>query len=183
MHKHKKTHTHACVYVCVWCISLYKSLNLEDSLLRIGFWPLKGCVDPVAALTFNQVVVGVTLSQLWQGAGQRALLLWVEGWCSNLRGVRGEPGPEVAVKSPVASGTEATVSGSLSYVPQCMSDVKYVYTANGLRPSWPSAWHRICESWGFQKCHWLTKIKEEKQPSYRLASHWLYSLPLQIRMH
>lgn len=70
-------------------------------------------MNPLVALTVNQVV-GVTLSKLRPWAGQCAFALRVQGCCSSQRGVRHEPGPEVAVHSNMAFGAEATVRDPLT---------------------------------------------------------------------
>lgn len=66
-----------CVCMYVWYISFYKSLNVESSLFRNGFWLIKGWVDSLVALRVNQGV-GITLSKLRLWAGERVFALHVK---------------------------------------------------------------------------------------------------------
>ena len=157
-------------------------LNVESSLLRIGFWPFQEGVDPW--LLWHAATLLLKLrSKLRLEAGPRALALQVRGLCSSLRGVSHEPGPETVVQSIVACGVRFPLHlflyMHLLWDPECVRSNVYLGCLTDQAPlTFCLTWnpHR---PWGF---HQMTltcqniKVKRVCVPLASLCSHYPFRL-------
>ena len=148
-------------------------LNVESSLLRIGFWPFQESVDPWLLWHSTKLLLKFR-SKLRLEAGPCALAVQVWGQCSSLRGVRHEPGPETAVQSIVACGVRFPLHLFL-YMhllcdPMCVRSNRYLGCLTDQAPLTFFLTQNPLRPWGFHQMTLTHQNIRVKRVCLRLAS-------------
>lgn len=157
-----------------------KVLNVQSSLLRIGFCPVQG-VDP--RLLWHAAEVLKLRAQLGLEAGPCARALRVRGQRSSPRGVSHEPGPETAVQSTVAGGVRFPLRLFL-YIhllcdPECVRSNVYLGCLMDQAPLTFCLMRNPHRPWGFHQMtltHQNIRVKTVCLPLASLCIHYPFRL-------